>query len=206
MLISRQSAIKNLAFLGASLLFTKNLRAETAIDEEKLEPFYIPPAPKLQLDGKGINIRTLVRSTKTNTQFSCVEFVIAPKQMGPPPHVHAALDEIMYVTEGVVSVVVENKVYQVKAGGWHLRPRQITHTFWNATNKPARFIDMYFNQNFEVFLEELNFKLIPHMKSNNLSFDDPSISKWQSDLDKRFGITTFFEQRQALIDLHKLKP
>jgi mannose-6-phosphate isomerase-like protein (cupin superfamily) len=52
----------------------------------------------------------------------------------------------MYVTEGTASVLVGDTVVEVKAGGWHLRPRNILHTFWNATDQPLRFIDMYFNQ------------------------------------------------------------
>jgi mannose-6-phosphate isomerase-like protein (cupin superfamily) len=36
-------------------------------------------------------------------QFSCIEVSLAPRQMGPPPHVHYELDEIMRVLEGTVS-------------------------------------------------------------------------------------------------------
>ncbi len=150
-------------------------------------------------------MRTLVRSSQTNRQYSCVEFVVAPKQMGPPPHVHQDLDEIMFVLEGTVTVLVDETVYEVQAGGWHLRPHGIIHTFWNGTDQPARYIDMYFNQNFEDFLEELNDKLIPEMERNHLTPADPKITKWWADLDKRFGIITFFDKRQSIIDTYKLK-
>lgn len=76
-------------------------------------------------------------------------------QMGPAPHIHEELDEIMLVLEGTATVIVEGKVEEIQAGGWHLRPRKIEHTFWNGSDKPLRFIDMYFNQNFEDFLEKL---------------------------------------------------
>lgn len=170
-----------------------------------LQPFYLPPAEPLPPALKGINMRTRVRSSQTNMQYSCVEFVVAPMQMGPPPHIHKDLDEIMFVLEGSVNVMVDKTIYEVKAGGWHMRPHGIVHTFWNATNKPARYIDMYFNQNFEDFLEELNFKLLPDMEMNHLTPADPKIAKRWADLDKRFGITTFFDKRQPIIDKYNLK-
>ena len=173
--------------------------------KDPLGPFYIPPAKPLQLGSKGINMRTCIRSSQTNMQYSCVEFIVGPKQMGPPPHIHKDLDEIMFVLEGTVSIMVEETIYEVKAGGWHLRPHGIVHTFWNATNKPVRYIDMYFNQNFEDFVEELNDKLLPDMEKNNLTPADPGIAKRWADLDKRFGITTFFEKRQPIIDKYSLK-
>jgi mannose-6-phosphate isomerase-like protein (cupin superfamily) len=173
--------------------------------KDPLQPFYLPPAAPLEMGTKGINMRTWIRSSQTNRQYSCVEFVVAPKQMGPPPHIHKDLDEIMFVLQGTVSIMVGETVYQVQAGGWHLRPHGIVHTFWNATNEPARYIDMYFNQNFEDFLEELNNKLLPDMEKNHLTPADPGIAKRWADLDKRFGITTFFDKRQPIIDKYGLK-
>ncbi|MBC6991983.1 cupin domain-containing protein [Hymenobacter sp. BT491] len=170
-----------------------------------LPPFLLPPAAPLQLNTRGIVMRTWVRSSQTNRQYSSVEFLIGPKQMGPPPHVHRDLDEIMFVLSGTVSVLVEETVYTVPAGGWHLRPHGLVHTFWNATDAPAHYVDMYFNQNFEDFLEELNGKILADMEKYKLTPADPGIAKRWADLDRRFGITTFFDQRQPLIDKYGLK-
>jgi mannose-6-phosphate isomerase-like protein (cupin superfamily) len=207
---SRRDALQQIIMTGlaTSLLSTATLQtnAETGAVADPLKPFYLPPAKPLELESKGINLRTWVRTSQTNMQYSCVEFIVAPKQMGPPPHLHKDLDELMYVMEGTVTIMVQDTVYEVKAGGWHMRPRGIPHTFWNGTDKPARYIDMYFNQNFEDFLEELNFKLMPEMEKNHLTPADPGIAKKWADLDKRFGITTFFDKRQPIIDKYNLKP
>lgn len=88
-----------------------------------------------------------------------MEAAVAPKKMGSPPHIHKDLDEICYVLEGTVSVLVDRKLFEVEAGGFHLRPRGIEHTFFNGTDKPIRFMYLYFNQNFEDYLEELFLKL-----------------------------------------------
>jgi mannose-6-phosphate isomerase-like protein (cupin superfamily) len=112
------------------------------------------------LDDKGgMDIRVWVRSAMTNGVFSSVETAVAPKLMGPPPHYHHELDELMYVIEGSASILIGDDIVEVKAGGWHLRPRKIKHTFWNASDEKLRFFDMYFNQPFEEYLEEIFHKL-----------------------------------------------
>jgi quercetin dioxygenase-like cupin family protein len=119
-------------------------------NKKPLNPFYIPPSPEsLKAGPTGGDFRVKVRSTQTNLQYSCMEGLIEPKIMGPAPHVHKELDEGMFVQEGTISVLVGEKVYELEAGGWHMRPHGIVHTYWNATDKTAMFIDMFFNQDFE---------------------------------------------------------
>lgn len=169
-------------------------------------PFYLPPPnTPLENGSMGLNIRTLIRNAQTNGQFSCVENYIAPMQMGPAPHTHEKLDEMMYVTEGTVSWLVGDQVYQVEAGGWIFRPHGIIHTFWNATNKPARAIDMFFHQNLEDYLEILFNEIFADMIKGHLTPADPNIAERMNNLNKEFGITMFPEKRQAIIDKYGLK-
>jgi len=171
-----------------------------------LKPFYIPPSPEpLKEQPNGVDFRLKVRSNQTNNQYSCMEFLIGPKIMGPAPHVHKALDEIMFVQEGVVSVLVEDKVYEVEAGGWHMRPRGMVHTFWNASDKPARFIDMYVNQAFDNFLEEMFLKLIPDLMKRGVSLTSKEAIEKMDKLYTRYGITMFDEKRQPIMDKYHLK-
>ena len=209
---TRRDAIQQLVFASAGLsLFSlascneKNNSSVAKTEIKKLSPFYIPPAEALEAGPGGIDIRTWVRSSQTNMQFSCVETAVRPKQMGPAPHLHKDLDEVMFVLEGTASVIVDGKVDEIQAGGWHFRPRAIVHTFWNGSEKPLRFIDMYFNQNFEDFLEELFHKIIPDMVQNKLTPADPTIAKRMDELNKKFGVTMFPEKRQAIIDKYGLQ-
>ena len=89
----------------------------------------------------------------------------------------------MYVLEGIATVMIGDKIFEVEAGGWNFRPWGITHTFWNASDKPLRFIDCFFNQNFEDYLEELFNKIIPEMISKSLAPDAPVIAKQMAALD-----------------------
>jgi quercetin dioxygenase-like cupin family protein len=199
-----------LAMAGVSLLpftsvaSTENEMALNHMNDEKLQPFYVAPSEPLQPGPGGLDIRTLVHSSQTNKQFSCVEFAVAAKKMGPAPHYHKELDELMYVLEGTATVIVEDKVYEIPAGGWHFRPRNQLHTFFNNTDKTFRGIDMYFNQNFEDYLEEMFHQIIPEMQKQKLTPKDPAIAKRMHDLHEKFGLVGFPEKRQAIIDKYGL--
>lgn len=186
--------------LLASCSTTKNAAAVNTATAKSLSPFLIEPSAPVQPGPGGLDIKVLVKSSQTNGQFSCVEFAVAPKKMGPAPHYHKELDELMYVLEGTGSVLVEDKLYEIPAGGWHLRPRNIEHTFFNGTDKPFRAIDMYFNQNFEDFLEEVFHKITPEMRKNNKE----QVDKRMAELHQQFGMVGFPEKRQAIIDKYGL--
>lgn len=174
-------------------------------DNGPLEPFYIAPREPL-LPGPGnVDIRTIIRSGSTGMQLSNVEVALAPKQMGPAPHLHKNLDELMYVLEGTATVMIGEEIYEVEAGGWNFRPHGIAHSFWNSSDTPLRFVDCFFNQNFEDYLEELFHKIIPEMVAKKLTPEAPEIAQQISFLDKKFGVTWFYEQRQALVEKYGLR-
>lgn len=203
---SRREVIRqlSLAAAGLGLMSIASCGQNTTANNsdkkaKKISPFYLPPEAPLQPGPSGMDIRTLIHSSQTNMQFSCVETAVAPKRMGPEPHFHKELDEVMYVLNGTASVIVDGKVSEIEAGGWHIRPRMIEHTFWNASEEPLHFIDMYFNQNFEDFLEELFHKIFPEMVSKHLTPASPEIATQIEKLNKQFGITSFPEKRPELI-------
>lgn len=208
---TRRDAIQQFAMLSAGMSMFPLTSFLTDINQENLNkeanvltPFSIPPLEPLQPGPLGLDIRIWVRSSQTNMQCSSVEVAVAPKHMGAAPHLHKDLDELMLVLEGTASVLVDNKLYEIPAGGWQFRPRGIEHAFFNNTNKPLRFIDMYFNQNFEDYLEERFHKIIPDMIKNNLTYADPAIAKRINEIDLKFGITRFPEKRQPIIDKYGL--
>jgi quercetin dioxygenase-like cupin family protein len=208
---SRRDAIGKmlLAVAGTGMLPFAALAKEPTLplnraEVEKLQPFEVQPSSPLQPGPGGLDIRTLIHSSQTNKQFSCVEFAVAAKKMGPAPHYHKELDELMYVLEGTATVMVEDTVYEIPAGGWHFRPRNMVHTFFNRTDKTFRGIDMYFNQNFEDFLEEMFHKIIPDMQRQHLTPADPAIAKRMHDLHEKFGMVGFPEKRQPIIDKYGL--
>jgi mannose-6-phosphate isomerase-like protein (cupin superfamily) len=152
-----------------------------------------------------MDIRVWVRSAMTGGVYSSVECAVAPKVMGPPPHYHKELDELMLVLEGTASVLIDGEVVEIAAGGWHLRPRNLVHTFFNASDKPLRFIDMYFNQPFEEFLEKIFFEYTPE---KGYPFGSKERDLVMDRLSEQYGLVyapTAQEERNALIQKYGLK-
>lgn len=204
----RDFFIKNSMLAAFGCLSLSGFAAFSQSDEKEnaaqLKPVLIPAMSPLDNKG-GMDIRVRVRSSMTNGLFSSVETAVAPKKMGPQPHYHKELDELMYVVEGTASVLIGDDIVQVEAGGWHLRPRMIKHTFWNASEKPLLFIDMYFNQPFEEYLER-----VFHELTAENGFPDGSVAKKNemSRLHEKFGLFSppdAFAQKQEIIKRYGLQ-
>ena len=186
-----------LAALGGLVPQTFAVTPGKAVSDT-IKPVLLPALPPLDHKGS-MDIRVWVRSSMTNGLYSNVECAVAPKMMGPPPHYHLELDELMYVVEGTASVLVGDEIVHVEAGGWHLRPRMLKHTFWNASDRPLRFIDMYFNQPFEEFLERVFHQLTPE---NGYPDGSAAKNKEFEILNERFGLVyapEAFAERQEII-------
>ena len=171
---------------------------------DQLKPVLLPSMAPLDHKG-GMDIRVWVSSKMTNGLFSSVETAVAPKLMGPAPHYHKELDELMYVLEGTASILIGDDVVEVEAGGWHLRPRMIKHTFWNASDKSLRFIDMYFNQPFEEYLERIFHQLTPENGFTNGSEKKNNELKY---LAEKFGLMRYpnaDEERNDIVKKYGLK-
>jgi mannose-6-phosphate isomerase-like protein (cupin superfamily) len=149
--------------------------------------FVLPSQPPLEHNG-GMDIRVWVKNSATNGLYSSVECAVAPKLMGPAPHAHKELDELMYVLEGTASVLVGDEIVHINAGGWHMRPRMIKHTFFNASDKPLRFFDMYFNQPFEEYLEAIFHQLTPE---NGYPSNSEKKGQEIKRLSEKFGLIRF---------------
>lgn len=201
--MNRRQLLKMSSFGGlASFLPASALWAQG--NPKPIDPVLLPPAPPL--DHKGtMDIKVWVRSGMTGGVFSNVECAVAPKTMGPAPHYHLELDELMYVVEGTASVLVGDDIVHIEAGGWHLRPRMIKHTFWNGSDKPLRFFDMYFNQPFEEYLEAIFHKLTPENGYTRGS------QKFISEIEKlgsKFGLKRFAnaeEEKKSIMKQFNVK-
>ena len=95
---SRKNALQQMAAItmsaGLAGMIALAIARNVPKNIDPLQPFYLPPAKEILQPGPGgVNIRTWVRSTQTNNQFSCVEAAVAPKKMGPAPHIYKELDE-----------------------------------------------------------------------------------------------------------------
>ena len=204
--MERRDFLLKSSMLTAFLAVSQNPFAATqnASLADPLKPILLPSLPPLESKG-GMDIRVWMRSKMTNGLFSSVECAVAPKKMGPPPHYHKELDELILVLDGTATILIGEDIVEVEAGGWHLRPRLIKHTFWNASDKPLRFIDMYFNQPFEEYLERLFFELTPQ---NGFPDGSDARNKEMGMLNDKFGLVfspACMAEREAIVNKYGLK-
>jgi mannose-6-phosphate isomerase-like protein (cupin superfamily) len=171
---------------------------------EMPKPVYIAPdaTPGILLF-PGVSVEIKLSHAQTADLFTSVEVFVAPSTMGPAPHLHEILDEIMYVLEGEASVLVDDEVTIIPVGGWHLRPHGIVHTFWNASDQPLRFIDFYPNQNFEEFFPELS-AAVGGMMSRGVSPASEEFIQALQALDTKWGMIAYYDQRQSIVEKYGL--
>ncbi|MCY7352629.1 MAG: cupin domain-containing protein [Cytophagaceae bacterium] len=167
--------------------------------EKPLRPFTVAPSKPTDIGvGNGVNlVRTMIRQGQTNNHFSCIEGYVAPRRMGPPIHLHKEADELMYVVEGTAGMMVDGEMFIVEAGGFGFRPHGLVHTFFNPSDKPMRFIDMFPNQGFEVYLEGMFNDIPAKLIAQGIKPGTPEFGKGMQagiqELDKRFDVVWFME-------------
>ena len=116
---------------------------------------FIPPGGGLKGKISKSDISFKLDKTQTSGHFGSSEITIPAGQLGAPPHYHKNFDEICIVLEGTVHIMVEDEVFEVKKGGWHLRPRGKVHTFWNSGKKKAKIIELCSPGGHEAYMQEL---------------------------------------------------
>ena len=163
-----------------------------------------PAAPDGTLVGNGKDSGTKLRAEYTNGQLTAQELFMPPKQMGPPPHLHKELDEVMIVLEGTIHVLVGKEVVELHAGDWHVRPHGIVHTFWNAGDVPARLIDLYPNQDLITFFEDF-LRMQKRLQNEGVSMQSPEFQKQNKELLDKFGIEMFPDQLPPILEKYGLK-
>lgn len=168
--VSRRQLIQSASVLlaGATVapsLFGQVTKTESSDDRKAV---YIPPGAGQKGKISRTDITFKLNKTQTSGNLGSAEMIIPPGQLGAPPHYHKGFDEICIVLKGTVHIMVEDEVFEVPEGGWHLRPRGKVHTFWNAGKKNARVIELYAPAGHESYMQDLS-KLF-----NNGARPDPS--------------------------------
>ncbi len=208
---SRRNVLKTLSSTVLAGMVLPELQAKNTTGDPLKSVYTAPNTFQKAPDGfhigknigmGGMHVGVKMRSSQTNGAFSCVEVEVAPKTMGPPPHLHRNLDEIAFVLEGTAHVLCGEETFVVEAGGWHLRPRGLVHTFWNASDKPLKFVDLYPNATFDLYLEELG-RL--GEKFNLKKIDEAKMRELLALNDKNFDIEYRFDLMMPIIEKYGLK-
>jgi quercetin dioxygenase-like cupin family protein len=111
-------------------------------------------------DGKAgflgsIGVRFMVWGGDSGGGFSLVEHPMSPHALAAPLHRHTREDEYSFVLEGQVGALLGDEVIVGGPGDLIFKPRNQWHTFWNASDQPARLLEVISPAGFEHFFEEL---------------------------------------------------
>lgn len=114
---------------------------------------------KIAMPGGEVTARMTVKIEREHTSggFFVGETTIPPGGL-IPPHRHEHTDEIAYVVEGELGVMVGNDEFQAGAGSFVVRPRGLPHALWNAGDRPVRCLDIATPAEFLAGFEELDRK------------------------------------------------
>jgi len=80
-----------------------------------------------------------IRSDQTHGSFSVVEFVSEPGE-GVGLHLHESEDELVYLLQGQIEVMLGDQVITVDQGACALLPKNIPHGYTNTGNEPSRLL------------------------------------------------------------------
>jgi mannose-6-phosphate isomerase-like protein (cupin superfamily) len=107
----------------------------------------------VQIGGLGIVFK--LSGSQTGGQFSIVEHPLAPRALGAAMHRHRNEDECSFVIEGRIGAKLGDEVVEAGPGDYIFKPRGQWHTFWNAGDEPARFLEIITPAGFEDYFAEL---------------------------------------------------
>lgn len=153
-LLQQMTALSLGAAVSPAIAFAGNSVNAFSGDAESSTIYLSPGEGK---KGKVGEMEIVFKLEKTQTQghLGVWESVIQPGELGAIPHYHNQYDEICRVVMGSVCIMTNEVVTEVKAGGWHLRPKGVIHTFWNSGSVPASTIDMSVPAGHEFYMQDL---------------------------------------------------
>jgi quercetin dioxygenase-like cupin family protein len=76
----------------------------------------------------------------TRGLLTVTDGVLGPRTAGPPLHVHDETDESFYVIEGHMLIQVGEERHDLGPGCFAWLPRQIPHTYANASDSPVHVV------------------------------------------------------------------
>ncbi len=142
----------------------------------------------------GIGARFIMSGESAEDRFSLIEHPIVPRGLAAPMHMHTREDEYSFVLEGTWGFKLGDEVVHAGPGDLVYKPRNVWHTFWNASDHPARLLEIISPAGFEYFFEEL---------AKVLESDPDNLDAVVA-LNARYGLEMDFSSVPGLVATHGL--
>ena len=88
-------------------------------------------------------------------QYAITEWWMEAGGPGPAPHVHENNNELIYVLQGPVSVLLGETWQTVEAGGLVIIPAGVHHTFKNDSNQKVGLLNIFLDGAYEAMMPYL---------------------------------------------------
>lgn len=109
---------------------------------------FVPPGAGRSYPMGRISSRFLADGAETDEQYSISEWWLEPNTKGPGAHSHDE-DDVFYVIEGTMSILLEDRWVDAPRGSFVLAPGGMTHDFENRTKSRAGILNISVPGNFE---------------------------------------------------------
>jgi quercetin dioxygenase-like cupin family protein len=144
-----------------------------------------------------LGIRFMIGGEETRGTFALVEHPIGPRALAAPMHTHEREDEYTYVLEGEIGVQIGEEVLAAQPGDLVFKPRGVPHAFWNASDEPARALEIISPAGFERYFAELA-PLFP--PANQGPLDEQAVGAVR----EKYGLEMDMESIPVLAERHGL--
>jgi quercetin dioxygenase-like cupin family protein len=142
----------------------------------------------------GFGVLFKIFGSETGEALAVVEHPVDPRRL-VPPHTHSDVDEYSYILEGEIGARIGDRVISAPRGTYVLKPRGIMHTFWNATDRPARLLEILSPAKFERFFEEMSDLMkspgpdLPQLLGARAAAHNTTMSmEWVEELKSTYGL------------------
>ena len=112
-------------------------------DSERLRPIVLGPGEGRAYAMGAMSAVFKADEAETAAAYSISEWFLEPHSEGPGPHSHADHDDIFYVIEGTMSVLVGDEWVDAGVGAFVRAPAGVTHDFANRTDRRAGVLNIY---------------------------------------------------------------
>ena len=137
-----------------------------------------------------------VSGEETGGAYSMVEHPLEPRVLAGPPHTHENEDEVSFVIEGEVGVMVGEEEFVAGPGAYVIKPRGVPHAFWNAGPERARILEIISPAGFERYFEDL-----AEVLSSTPPGGPPDLGRI-SEVAARYDLTFHMERGPELMERH----
>lgn len=141
----------------------------------------------------GVGVILKLSGAETGGSYSVVEHRLEPGVLAAPPHANE--DEVSFVIEGEVGVMVGGEEFTAGPGSYVIKPGGVPHAFWNSGTERARLLEIISPAGFERFFEELA-GVIAEAEGGQPDFAGIS------EIAARYGMTFHIERMGELMERH----